>query len=61
MKASRQRKFIPSARTLSLRAGYARRRYIEERITQYKASVTDGQQSNPAPQKGASDFLVYRP
>ena len=51
MKASRQRKFIPSASTLSLRAGYARHRYIEERITQYKASVTDGQQSNQAPHK----------
>ena len=51
MKASRQRKFIPSARTRSLRAGYARRLYIEAWITRYTLSVTDGQQSNPAPQK----------
>lgn len=35
MKACRQRKFIPSARTRSLRAGYARRLYIEAWITRY--------------------------
>lgn len=51
MKASRQRKFFSSARTRSLRAGYARVRYIEAWLTRYTPSVTDGQQSNPVHQK----------
>ncbi len=51
MKASRQRKFIPSARTLSLRAGYARLRYIEAHFARYNQSIADGQQTTPAPKK----------
>jgi hypothetical protein len=51
MKASRQRKFIPSARTRSLRAGYARSRYIETWFSRYSPSVTDSQQPTPAAQK----------
>jgi hypothetical protein len=51
MKASRQRKLFSSARTSSRRAGSARVRYIEAWLTRYTRSATDGQQSNPAPQK----------
>lgn len=51
MKASRQRKFIPSVRTLSLRAGYARRRLIDTWFSRYKPSATDSQQPILAAQK----------
>ncbi len=51
MKASRQRKFIPSARTRSLRAGYARLQFIEAHFARYTQSIPDGQQTSPAPKK----------